>query len=252
MKSKILLSKRLNFAYLIVPGCNNYFYDYGLDMLNKSILSLRKYLPNSNIYVYYGYDTSSKNKIKDIENYLDSMNVNKKEIGLLKHNFPKIENENLAKKMRNPYRLNILVEKIYILRDHSLEEEIIFVDLDTEFTSQVENLRLKNLPILWTEEYMLLKNRNLDNFFKKINYHVDNHCKMYNTGFIYIPSEKRRSISQEALDLLFIMNQESDKLRKAKDLDEQICLSIIISKHYKIINFANYFLKHYWGRHMIK
>ena len=46
------------------------------------------------------------------------------------------------------------------------------------------------------------------------------------------------------------MNTISDKERLAKDLDEQISLSIIF-KHYKRINCASNFLEHYMGQHII-
>ena len=244
----------MNFAYLIVPGCNNCPYEDGLTLLYNSVNSLLKYLPNSKIYIYYGYDESSKNKLEEIEKYVQEnkhlIGIN---IGELKHNFPRIEHDHVANSIKNPYRLNILIEKIYILLNHNPIEEIIFVDLDTEFNENIQNYQFNyDKPILYSNENTLLNQRSLESFFSMINYNVDSQSRMFNSGIIYIPLKNRKIIAQESLDLVLLMNKFSDKLRLAKDLDEQISISIIIYKYYKEnILFLNSYVKHYMGRHIL-
>jgi len=241
------------FAYLLVPGCNGCSYDDGLQLLSNSVNSLRKFLPNSKIYIYYGYDETSKNKIPEIENYINTNNLEGINIGHIKHNFPIIEYESVAQSVKNPYRLNILIEKIYLLINHTQEEEIIFVDLDTEFKENITTLDKDffNCPVLFSNENPLLNERGLGSFFNKINYFVDPESRMFNSGVIYIPSNKRKLIAEEALELVLRMNEESDKLRLAKDLDEQIAISIIIFKYYKNnIRFFENYLNHFMGRHI--
>jgi hypothetical protein len=244
----------MNFVYLIVPGCNNCSYEDGLILLKNSVNSLLKYLPESKIYIYYGYDESSKNKLEEIEKYLTN---NSKLIGInigeLKHNFPRIEHDHVANSIKNPYRLNILIEKIYILLNHNSLEEIIFTDLDTEFNENILNYQFcLDKPILYSNENKLLNQRSLESFFSMINYNVHPQSRMFNSGIIYIPLKKRKLIAQEALDLVLLMNKFSDKLRLAKDLDEQIAISVIIYKYYKEnILFLNNCLTHYMGRHIL-
>lgn len=244
------------FSYLLVQGCNNCPYN-GIPQLKASVTSLKLNLPNCKIYIYYGYDESSKDKVTEIEAFISSNNLIGVNIGHLKHNFPVIENKRIASSIKNPYRLNILIEKIYILLNHDEKEEMMFVDLDTVFNSNIKTFQMsKNEPVLYSKEIPiekpLLKQRNLENFFKQLNYPVNSDCKMYNTGFIYIPAEKRKAIAQEALDLLFKMNTISDTQRVAKDLDEQVSLSIIIHKYYSNIKFIRKCLKHNMGQHIIR
>ena len=132
---------------------------------------------------------------------------------------------------------------------------MMFVDLDTVFNSNIKNFHVnKNEAVVYSNErpLPLLKQRGLENFFKQLNYPVKSDSNMYNTGFIYIPAEKRKAIAQEALDLLFKMNTISDTQRVAKDLDEQISLSIIIHKYYSKIRFIQKCLKHNMGQHIIR
>ena len=245
------------FAYLIVQGCNGCPYN-GIPQLEKSINSLRANLPDSKIYVYYGYDETSKDKVPDIETFISSKNLIGVNIGHLKHNFPVIGMKHVAESITNPYRLNILIEKIYVLLNHDEKEEVMFVDLDTIFKPKLKEFRLNNTTaILYRLERhpspLLLEQRNLGNFFKQLNYPVKSDSHMYNTGFIYIPANKRKAIAQEALDLVLSMNTISDTQRLAKDLDEQISLSIIIQKHYpNKIKTMSGFMQHNMGRHIKK
>ena len=249
---KFLIYIYMIFSYLLVQGCNNCPYD-GIPQLKASVTSLKLNLPNCKIYIYYGYDESSKDKLTEIEAFISSKNLIGVNIGHLKHNFPIIENKKIASSIKNPYRLNILIEKIYILLNHDEKEEVMFVDLDTVFNSNIKNFQVsKNEPVVYSKEKPLLSQRGLENFFKQLNYPVKSDCNMYNTGFIYIPAEKRKAIAREALDLLFKMNTISDTQRVAKDLDEQISLSIIIHKYYGKIRFIQKCLKHNMGQHIIR
>ena len=241
------------FAYLLVQGCNGCTYN-GIPQLEKSINSLRAYLPDSKIYVYYGYDETSKDKVPDIETFISSKNLIGVNIGHLKHNFPIIGMKYVAETINNPYRFNILIEKIYVLLNHDEKEEVMYVDVDTIFKPQIRNFRVTNdNAIFYDKGSKLLIQRNLDNFFKQLNYPVRSDSCMYNTGFIYVPANKRKAIAQEALDLVLLMNTISDTQRFAKDLDEQISLSIIIQKHYpnKIKVMTN-FMQNNMGQHIKK
>ena len=237
----------MNFAYLLVQGCNNCEYD-GIPLLRESIISLRHFHQNCKIYLYYGYDSTSKNKVQDIEDFIKEYNLIGINIENLKHNFPRIEYDHVANSIKNPYRLNILIEKIYILLKHNYNEEIILLDIDTKINSPLKFDT--SIPLLYSNENLLLNQRSLGSFFKKINYYVPTNARMFNTGTVFIPKNNRKIIAQEALDLVLLMNTISDKERLAKDLDEQISLSIVIFKHYKKINFASKFLDHYMGQHI--
>jgi hypothetical protein len=241
----------MNFAYLLIPGCNNHTYSDGIILLHDSVTSLKKYLPTSKIYIYYGYDDTNMDKIDNIKSFIQNNNLIGRDIGKLKHNFDRIEYDHVANSIVNPYRLNILIEKIYILLNHE-NEEICFVDLDTKFKPNISNYSFNlNKPILYNNENHLLSQRGLDNFFKIINYNLDNNSRMFNSGFIYIPLNKRKQIAQEAIDLVLNMNKYSDKLRLAKDLDEQIALSIIIFKYYNTnIDYIEPYLIHSMGKHI--
>ena len=239
----------INFAYLLVQGCNNCEYD-GIPQLRESIISLKNFHKDCKIYLYYGYDESSQKKMYQIEEFIKEQNLIGINIGHLKHNFFRIEHEHIADRVKNPYRLNILIEKIYILLNHNDNEDVILLDIDTKFKSSV-NLDM-SIPLLYCNESSLLNQRSLGSFFEKINYSVPENSRMFNTGTVFIPKNNRKKIAQEALDLVLLMNTISDKERVAKDLDEQISLSIVILKYYKKINFALNFLDHYMGQHIKK
>jgi hypothetical protein len=244
----------MNFAYLIVPGCNNCPYTDGLVLLNESVLSLKQYVKCNKIYIYYGYDNSSKDKLKDIELFIKEHTLIGVNIGNLKHDFGTFDNKEIANSIINPYRLNILIEKLYILLNHDKNEEICFVDLDTKFKNNIYEFSFDlQTPILYNYECSLFQTRNLRNFFTLMNYKIDENYCMFNSGFIYIPLKMREIIAKEAIDLVINMNNYNDNLRVAKDLDEQIAISIIIYKYYRNnIKFINKYLIHSFGRHIKK
>ncbi len=237
----------MNYVYLLVPGCNGYGQNYcGLEKLKFSIDSLKKNTNKYNkIYVYYGYDNTSFERINDIKIYCEENNLIGVNIGNLKHDFGICH----ASGISNPYRLNILIEKIYILINHDENEEICFIDIDTEFNTEIDNYVFDyKTPILWANEHKLLCGRDLRKFFKTMNYYVDPESIMFNSGVIYIPKENRKKIGEESLNLVLEMNKYEDCLRVARDLDEQIALSIIIYKHYKNVNLFKDILNHYWEK----
>lgn len=235
----------MNYVYLLVPGCNGYGNNYkGLEKLKFSIDSLKKNTTKfNNIYLYYGYDETSIDRISPIEDFCLANNICGINIGHLKHDFGICH----ARGISNPFRLNILVEKIYILINHDINEEICFIDIDTEFNKNIDTYEfdLTN-PILWNNEGEILRARHLKDFFETMNYYVDPSTRMYNTGVIYVPSNMRKQIGQEAINLVFEMNKLPDSMRVARDLDEQISLSVIIHKYFKTINYFTNQLDHYW------
>jgi FkbM family methyltransferase len=240
----------MNYVYLIVEGCNGYGKDFnGIEKLDFSIKSLKKNTSKyKNIYVYYSYDDTNIDTQDKIINYCKNNNIISIDNGKLKHDFGKS-----CKNISNPYRLNILIEKIYILLNHDDNEDICFVDLDTEFNYTIDKYIYNlNKPILWTNEYNLLQKKKLVNFFNNImKYNVDIESRMFNTGFIFIPKLYRKSLAKEALQLALEMNKYPDNLRPCKDLDEQIALSIVIFKYYKNnIILMNKHINHYWDKCM--
>lgn len=240
----------MNYAYLIVEGCNGYGKNYfGVEKLKYSIESLKKCTNKyNNIYVYYSYDDTNVDSIEKIVNFCNESNVIPINIGHLKHDFGKG-----CREMSNPYRLNILIEKIYILLNHDQNEEICFVDLDTEFNQNIDTYEYDlSVPLLWNKEYPLLGSRNLGEFFNNImKYPIDQTSMMFNSGFIFIPKDNRILIARESIDLVIEMNKYPDNVRCCKDLDEQVALSVIIYKHYKDnIKFMDKILNHYWDKCM--
>ena len=227
----------MNYVYLLVLGCNEYGKNYnGLDKLKFSIDSLKRNTTKYNkIYLYYGYDETSFERIEPIQKFCSDNNIIGINFGKLKHDFDICH----ARGISNPYRLNILVEKIYILINHDLSEEMCFIDIDTEFNKNIDNYEFDlSKPILWNNEGNLQNSRNLGNFFNSINYELDPTTRMYNSGVIFIPLNIRKQIGQEAIKLVLEMNKYDDSQRVAKDLDEQIALSVIIHKYFKNnINF---------------
>tara|TARA_Y100001980_G_C14460860_1_gene242799 strand:+ start:271 stop:852 length:582 start_codon:yes stop_codon:yes gene_type:complete len=170
-----------------------------------------------------------------------------KDIGKLKHDFGRI-NKHVT--IKNSYRLNILIEKIYILLNHSLSENIVFIDIDNVIQRNIPLQIFNNSNIILSEkeDNNLLNIRNLKNAFDEININIDNTTPSYNSGFIYIPSKDRKIIAQEVINMIIYMNKYDDKKRIAKDLDEQIALSAIAYKYYKNnIKTMNAYTKHFWS-----
>lgn len=245
--NKKIKNNLINFVYLLVFGCNGYDTDYeGIPKLNYSIKSLRKNYNNINkIYVYSGYDETNIHRMHEIEIFCKENNLIFVNFGKLKHLFNKSEREH-----SNPFQISILIEKIYILKNHPIDENICFVDCDTEFNNNMKNYIFElDKPIFHAKEYLLLYGyRNLDNFFKHMVKNIDPSTYMFNSGIIYIPNNLRVQIASEAIDLVLEMNNYKDSLRICNRLDEQIALSIYIYKYYKNnINLLENCVKHYWS-----
>jgi hypothetical protein len=234
----------MNFAYLLVPRCNGRGENYhGLQKLMYSYESLRKFYSNiQTVYLYIGHDSSSIHRIPDIIEWAQNQEIVLVDIGALTHSF-----STMYKGGQNPYRLNILIEKIRLLQNFPNDEEICFVDIDTEFLEKFTNYRFDpQYPIFHARESILLHVRNLRTFFQSANIEVDANTNMYNTGIIFLPKEKRASICKEAYDLVLEMNKYPDNTRIANDLDEQIALSIVASKHFSTIRVLKDVCKHHW------
>ena len=238
----------MNFVYLLVPGCNVYGENYkGIKKLEHSYNSLRKYCSTINkIYLYIGYDDSSVQRIAEIESWAHYKDIIVINIGKLQHSFT-----TLYKNGSNPYRLNILIEKINILKNHNIEEDICFVDIDTEFKENFSSYRFDlTKPIFHDKEYKMLNScRNIDRCFDAMHYMVSPETYMYNSGIIYIPKVMRMTLACEAYKLVIEMNKYPDNNRIANDLDEQIALSIVVSKYYNHnINLLKDYVKHHWDK----
>ena len=233
--------------YLLVPGCNGYGENYnGIEKLEFSYNSLRKYCSNINkVYLYIGYDDTSIQRIERIEEWVKDKDIILKNFGKLEHSF-----ETSYKGGQNPLRLNILIEKIKILQKHDTNEDICFVDIDTEFKENFLSYKFDlSIPIFHEKEYPMLSARNLKAFFESMNYDVGSDIYMYNSGIIYIPKDMRSTLTNEAFKLVLEMNKYPDNTRHANDLDEQIALSIVVSKFYNNrINVLRNYITHHWDK----
>lgn len=238
----------MNFAYLIVEGCYGYDLNYeGLPKLKFSIDSLRKNCNNlGKIYVYTGFDESNKHKVDSIHNFCLENNLSFANVGHLKHQFFSKRDHS------NPCQLSILIEKLYLLKEHNSEEEICYVDLDTEFNEKMLEYNFDvTKPVMHAKEYPMLDNyRHLDEFFKLINKDIDPKTFMYNSGIIFIPKNMRKQIASEAIELVIEMNNyPDDRVRICNRLDEQLSISIFIQKYYGFgnLNILESYVRHFWA-----
>jgi hypothetical protein len=237
----------MNFVYLLVPGCNGFQTDYdGIEKIDISIKSLRNnYNQINKIYIYSGYDDFNYNKLEKYEKYCIENNLIFVNFGKLKHLFKK-SNRNSP----NPFQLAILIEKLYILKNHSIDEEICYVDIDTEFNQNMQNYIFDlSKPIMHAKEYNLFNNyRHINKIFEAMNKNYDKDFYMFNSGIIYIPKNMRIQIAQKAIDLVIKMNNYDENLRICNRLDEQIAISFYINKYYKNnINILEKCVQHYWA-----
>jgi hypothetical protein len=153
--------------------------------------------------------------------------------------------------------LDILVEKINLLKNFNNEQEITLLDIDTACIQNIpENFWKPDHAVLWHAEYYITQFRNLDKVLptlplKQLGIDFDQSFIMYNTGVIYIPKNQRQLICETALEIVEILNSDDYdvEFRYGNKLDEQIGLSLAIHQHYskenKIILCKDY-IYHYW------
>lgn len=236
----------MNFAYLLVEGCYGYGKDYeGLPKLKFSIDSLRKNFDDvQNIYLYYGYDELVQKDVDKIEKFCADNNVILKNFGKLKHQFAKSFRES-----SNPYQQSLLIEKMYMLKNHDKNEDICYVDLDTEFTPAMKNYKFDlNRPMFHKKEDILVNVRHLGDFFNKKKMRVPDTYRMYNSGIIFVPKRKRQEIGRIAVGLILRFNSDpDDRDRICNRLDDQIAISIAVQNAYKEINLMEDRVLHYWS-----
>jgi hypothetical protein len=233
----------MNFCYLLIPGCYGYGQDYdGLTKMSNSIKSLRLNCDKINKIYVYGIDDNSE-KANQIQTYCKNNQISFQAINL-KHHF--ISNRHHS----NPCQLSILIEKLYLLRDHIPNENICYVDVDTEFCETFNNFNFDlNKPVLHEKEYPMFNSyRGIERIFNILNKPIDMSIYMYNSGIIFVPLEKRKQIAQESIDLVIEMNKYDDtSTRVCNRLDEQLAISFYIQKYYSEVDVLNTHVKHFWA-----
>jgi hypothetical protein len=153
--------------------------------------------------------------------------------------------------------LDILVEKINLLKNFDPDQEVVLLDVDTACLQNIPaDYWKKDHAVLWHAEYYITQFRNLDKVLptlplKQLGIDFEPSFIMYNTGVVYIPRDKRRLICETALEIVEILNSEYYDIdfRYGNKLDEQIGLSLAIHQHYSKadkITLCKDYIYHYW------
>lgn len=156
-----------------------------------------------------------------------------------------------------PFILDILVEKIVVLRDFPESEECVLLDLDTKVLADFLGL-FDTRPVMGIREYPLLSERNLHKVlpfmpFEEMGIRWNPDFFMYNSGFLFIPSKVRRQLCEKALLIVDRMNAMfPGGERYGNGLDEQIAFSIAIQDHFQqnIQTVEGQYFKHFWPESM--
>ena len=151
-------------------------------------------------------------------------------------------------------KINILVEKIIQLG--KFDEDIVLIDIDTEITKDLLPILQPTNAVLWEPEWIFSTGRNLGSVlprlpFTEIRINYDNSFKMFNSGFVWIPSNRRKELCEKALWIVDTLNNGffKDADRICNDLDEQIAFSIVLYDAYgkkDTLYVAKDYVKHYW------
>lgn len=230
----------MNYAYLFVDNLNGHPYENGLDELRSSILSLKKLQNYDSIQVF-----NNESQGRNIE-YFKKENIIHNHISLSK-NYGGSDNIN---------PINILVEKIICLMNFNQNEDIVLIDIDTEFQKLIPNS-------FWSENYIVFDNieypimawRNLDKILPSIPWNTfdikfDASFYMYNTGVIHIPKKFRKELCEKALKLVDYLNYNFlPEERYGNKLDEQIALSIVchdVYGRFGNIKYSKEYIHHHW------
>ena len=153
--------------------------------------------------------------------------------------------------------IDILIEKINILKDFDADQEVTLLDIDTAFINPPSaDLWHPNVAVLWSAEYYITQYRNLDKVlpllpWPDIGIDFNPSYIMYNTGVVYIPKQYRTEICEKALWIVDKLNDGSYDPgdRYGNKLDEQIGLSIAIHDVFGKqgnIKTCEHFIHHYW------
>ena len=154
--------------------------------------------------------------------------------------------------------IDILIEKINLLKDFDPNQDVTLLDIDTVFTRPVPaDAWQSNVAVLWSAEYYITQFRNLDQVLPLLPWHevginFDPSFIMYNTGVVYIPRQHRKEICEKALWIADRLNsgEYDPEHRHGSKLDEQIGLSIAIHDVYGRfgkIRMSSDFIHHYWN-----
>jgi hypothetical protein len=158
-------------------------------------------------------------------------------------------------------KLNILVEKIVLLRDFDPDRECVYMDLDTEIVGDFSSL-LTDKAALNCTEYPLVSPpaRNLDRVlpflpYKNWDVRWNPNYKMCNAGFVFIPKAIRKDLCVKALHIVDFLNNGTfpgvDRI--CNGLDEQIALSIVLQDRFgdTLIQVPQY-INHFWLQSILR
>ena len=153
--------------------------------------------------------------------------------------------------------IDILIEKINILKNFDPAQEVTLLDVDTLFTNPCPaDLWPDKFAVFWSAEYYITQYRNLDKVLPQIPWNelsirFDSNFIMYNTGVVYIPKAYRREVCDKALWIADKLNNGdfNPADRYGNKLDEQIGLSIaaydMLGRSGRIKTCES-FIHHFW------
>lgn len=229
----------MNFAYLYVNEYTGHDRVDFFDQLKKSVAVLKdRQRFYDDIYVFSTHD-------EELKSYCKSEQLIYKEITITKQYYEKRT------------IIDILAEKIRVLKDFDSNKEVVLLDVDTLFQGHLADSEWKSdIAVVWDLEYCLTDYRNLHLVLPKLPWNevgilFDHTFKMYNTGVVYIPKEARKEICDIAMWVVEKLNDGTYKpeVRQGNKLDEQIGLSIALHHYYgqyDKMGIAKQAIHHYW------
>jgi FkbM family methyltransferase len=229
----------MNFAYLYV---NEYTGQDRVDFfsqLKKTVSTLKeKQRFYDNIYVFTTPDQEAKE-------FCEQENLVYKEIAITKQYY------------NTRTIIDILAEKIRILKDFDPALDVVLLDVDTLFLGWLADDEWNSeRAVIWDVEYFLTDFRNLHSVLPKLPWYevgisFNRSFRMYNTGVVYIPKDLRKEVCEKALWIVDKLNDGTYKpeVRHGNKLDEQIGLSIALHHYYgrfDKMGAAKVAIHHFW------
>lgn len=226
----------MNYSYLYINKLTGEEKTELFDQLKTSLRILKDLDPNhGSIHIFNNNDIDVLNLCKDQGCFLNNVSTTRNYGGII----------------------DILIEKINVLKNFDTDQDITLLDIDTVLTKNIpEDAWRSDTAVLWSAEYYITQYRNLDKVlpllpWNEIEIQFDSNYIMYNTGVVYIPKEHRKEICEKALWIADKLNDGTfnPEDRHGNKLDEQIGLSIAMHDVYGRfgkIKTCNDFIYHYW------
>lgn len=226
----------MNYAYLYINRLEGQAQIDLFEQLKASIRSLKRMDPNhGSIYIFNNNDSEIAEFCEQQGCFSKYINTSRNYGGLI----------------------DILIEKINILKNFDSAQEVTLLDVDTLFTNPVpEDAWTSQNAVFWSAEYYIIQYRNLDKVLPQVPWSdigifFDSGFVMYNTGVVYIPKTYRREVCDKALWIADKLNDGTfnPEERHGNKLDEQIGLSVaaydMLGRSGRIKTCEN-FIHHFW------